>query len=80
MSILGRRALASASPSKLPNTMGILCGIHALLKNDIRISNPKDEWVFQDMEILKEVSIVQLVKFRCSVEIMGEEFLYSKIL
>ena len=56
MSILGRRVLStSSSSSKLPNTTGMLCGIHALLKNDIRISNQRDEWVFQDMEILKEV-------------------------
>ena len=56
LSILGRRALTGTSPNKLTNPNGMLSGIHALLKNDIRIGNPKDEWVFQDMEILKEVS------------------------
>ena len=48
----------------------MLCGIHALLKNDIRISSSKDDWVFQDMDILKEVRFS--LKRKTSVGISSE--------
>ena len=64
------RALSSASPNKLTNPNAMLCGIHALLKNDIRISSSKDDWVFQDMDILKEVRFS--LKRKTSVGISSE--------
>jgi len=32
-----------------------LYGLHALFKGDFRITSPKDEWVFCDMDLLKGV-------------------------
>jgi len=32
-----------------------LCGLHALFKGDLRITSPRDEWVFCDMELLRRV-------------------------
>ena len=30
-------------------------GLHALFKGDFRITDPKDEWVFADMDLLRKV-------------------------
>ena len=30
-------------------------GLHALFKGDFRITDPKDEWVFADMDFLRKV-------------------------
>lgn len=32
-----------------------LYGLHALFKGDFRITSPRDEWVFADMELLNRV-------------------------
>ena len=32
-----------------------LYGLHALFKGDFRITSPKDEWVFSDMDLLRKV-------------------------
>lgn len=32
-----------------------LYGLHALFKGDFRITSTRDEWVFQDMEMLRRV-------------------------
>jgi len=32
-----------------------LYGLHALFKGDFRITSPRDEWVFMDMDLLKHV-------------------------
>lgn len=32
-----------------------LFGLHALFKGDFRITSPKDEWVFSDMDLLRKV-------------------------
>ena len=32
-----------------------LYGLHALFKGDFRITSPKDEWVFADMDLLRKV-------------------------
>ena len=29
-------------------------GLHALFKGDFRITDPKDEWVFADMDLLRK--------------------------
>ncbi|TRY54135.1 hypothetical protein DNTS_034821 [Danionella cerebrum] len=50
--ILGRRALGTASHSILEP---FLYGLHALFKGDFRITSPRDEWVFADMDLLNRV-------------------------
>lgn len=32
-----------------------LYGLHALFKGDFRITSPRDEWVFADMDLLNRV-------------------------
>lgn len=32
-----------------------LGGLHSLFKGDLRITSPRDEWVFTDMELLRRV-------------------------
>ncbi|KAK7103857.1 pecanex-like protein 1 isoform X2 [Littorina saxatilis] len=54
LSLLGRRALGAASN----NSSGVdffLYGLHALFKGDFRITSPRDEWVFADMEMMRRV-------------------------
>uniref|UniRef100_A0A8C9WFD5 Pecanex-like protein n=1 Tax=Scleropages formosus TaxID=113540 RepID=A0A8C9WFD5_SCLFO len=53
--ILGRRALGTASHSMSASLEPFLYGLHALFKGDFRITSPRDEWVFADMELLNRV-------------------------
>ncbi|XP_062309131.1 pecanex-like protein 3 isoform X2 [Osmerus eperlanus] len=53
--ILGRRALGTASHSMSASLEPFLYGLHALFKGDFRITCPRDEWVFADMELLNRV-------------------------
>uniref|UniRef100_A0A8C6PAU1 Pecanex-like protein n=1 Tax=Nothobranchius furzeri TaxID=105023 RepID=A0A8C6PAU1_NOTFU len=53
--ILGRRALGTASHSMSASLEPFLYGLHALFKGDFRITSPRDEWVFADMDLLKRV-------------------------
>ncbi|XP_072102062.1 pecanex-like protein 3 isoform X1 [Mobula birostris] len=54
--ILGRRALGTASHSLSASSLEpFLYGLHALFKGDFRITCPRDEWVFVDMELLQKV-------------------------
>ncbi|XP_059497647.1 pecanex-like protein 3 isoform X2 [Stegostoma tigrinum] len=54
--ILGRRALGTASHSMSASSLEpFLYGLHALFKGDFRITCPRDEWVFVDMELLQKV-------------------------
>ncbi|XP_067877905.1 pecanex-like protein 3 isoform X2 [Heterodontus francisci] len=53
--ILGRRALGTASHSMSASLEPFLYGLHALFKGDFRITCPRDEWVFVDMELLQKV-------------------------
>ncbi|XP_045429680.1 pecanex-like protein 3 isoform X4 [Pipistrellus kuhlii] len=69
--VLGRRALGTAShsmsaslepelgspgsPRPLPSLEPFLYGLHALFKGDFRITSPRDEWVFADMDLLHRV-------------------------
>ena len=40
----------------LPSSLeSFLYGLHALFKGDFRITDPKDEWVFADMDLLRKV-------------------------
>ncbi|XP_077184272.1 pecanex-like protein 3 isoform X1 [Paroedura picta] len=53
--ILGRRALGTASHSMSASLEPFLYGLHALFKGDFRITSPRDEWVFADMDLLHHV-------------------------
>ncbi|CAM9837281.1 unnamed protein product [Lampetra fluviatilis] len=53
--VLGRRALGTASHHMSSSLEPFLYGLHALFKGDFRITSPKDEWIFADMELLRKV-------------------------
>ncbi|XP_074087164.1 pecanex-like protein 3 isoform X3 [Macrotis lagotis] len=53
--VLGRRALGTASHSMAASLEPFLYGLHALFKGDFRITSPRDEWVFADMDLLHRV-------------------------
>ncbi|KAM7346668.1 pecanex [Cochliomyia hominivorax] len=55
LSLLARRSLATASHSSLTGVEFFLHGLHALFKGDFRITSPRDEWVFADMDLLHAV-------------------------
>ena len=55
LSLLGRRALGAAAHSALSSVDFFLYGLHALFKGDFRITCFRDEWVFNDMELLRRV-------------------------
>ncbi|XP_030379879.1 protein pecanex [Scaptodrosophila lebanonensis] len=55
LGLLARRSLATASHSSLTGVEFFLHGLHALFKGDFRITSPRDEWVFADMELLHAV-------------------------
>ena len=38
-----------------PSLEPFLYGLHALFKGDFRITSPRDEWVFADMDLLNRV-------------------------
>lgn len=56
LSLLARRALSAASHhNSFTSVEFLLYGLHALFKGDFRITSGRDEWVFQDMDLLKQV-------------------------
>ncbi|CAK8685988.1 unnamed protein product [Clavelina lepadiformis] len=55
ITVLGRRALGTASQTVSSNLDSFLHGLHSLFKGDFRITSPKDEWVFVDMNLLQNV-------------------------
>ncbi|KAK2706949.1 hypothetical protein QYM36_014846 [Artemia franciscana] len=55
LSLLARRCLCNASPKALSSIDFFLHCLHSLFKGDFRVTCPRDEWVFADMDILKEV-------------------------
>ncbi|KAK9680252.1 Pecanex protein (C-terminus) [Popillia japonica] len=55
LSLLGRRSLGAASHNTVSSVEFFLYGLHALFKGDFRITCPRDEWVFTDMDLLKTV-------------------------
>lgn len=55
LSLLGRRALGAVSHNMVSSVEFFLYGLHALFKGDFRITCPRDEWVFTDMDLLKTV-------------------------
>lgn len=52
---LGRRTLGAVSHNTVSGVEFFLYGLHALFKGDFRITCPRDEWVFTDMDLLKSV-------------------------
>lgn len=88
LSLVARRLLIAASHNNSINTVEFfLDGLHALFKGDFRISAPRDEWVFYDMDLLKKViapSIRMSLKlhqdhFISSEEFEEKEYLFSAI-
>jgi len=55
LSLMGRRALGTASHNTVSSVEFFLYGLHALFKGDFRITSVRDEWVFSDMDLLKRV-------------------------
>lgn len=57
LALLARRTLATATHthSSLSGVEFFLHGLHALFKGDFRITSPRDEWVFADMDLLHSV-------------------------
>lgn len=55
LSLVGRRTLGSASHNTSSSVEFFLYGLHALFKGDFRITSPRDEWIFTDMDLLKKV-------------------------
>ncbi|XP_059482533.1 pecanex-like protein 1 isoform X2 [Neocloeon triangulifer] len=55
LSLIGRRTLGSASHNSVSSVEFFLYGLHALFKGDFRITSPRDEWIFTDMDLLKKV-------------------------
>uniref|UniRef100_A0A0N5AAH9 Pecanex-like protein n=1 Tax=Syphacia muris TaxID=451379 RepID=A0A0N5AAH9_9BILA len=56
LSLVGRRAFATASHNAHANgAESFLYGLHALFKGDFRITSQRDEWIFVDMDLLKNV-------------------------
>lgn len=55
LGLLARRSLATASHNSLTGVEFFLHGLHALFKGDFRITSPRDEWVFADMDLLHAV-------------------------
>ncbi|XP_078349641.1 pecanex-like protein 1 isoform X3 [Oculina patagonica] len=53
--LLARRALGTASHPQSASLESFLYGLHALFKGDFRITDPKDEWVFADMDLLRKI-------------------------
>uniref|UniRef100_A0AAR2M5P3 Pecanex-like protein n=1 Tax=Pygocentrus nattereri TaxID=42514 RepID=A0AAR2M5P3_PYGNA len=54
LSVLGRRALGTASHNMSNSLESFLYGFNTLFKGDFRIAS-KDEWVFADMDLLQKV-------------------------
>uniref|UniRef100_A0A6M2DZ74 Pecanex-like protein n=1 Tax=Xenopsylla cheopis TaxID=163159 RepID=A0A6M2DZ74_XENCH len=55
LSILGRRALGAVAHHSVSSVEFFLHGLHALFKGDFRVTSPRDEWVFADMDLLHSV-------------------------
>lgn len=89
MSLLARRALSAASHHNSSSSVEfLLYGLHALFKGDFRITSSRDEWVFQDIELFKQViapGVRMAVKlhqdhFMSTDEYDDNSILYSAIL
>ncbi|RWS23124.1 Pecanex-like protein 1, partial [Leptotrombidium deliense] len=88
LSLLARRALSAASHHNSFNSVEfLLYGLHSLFKGDFRVTSPRDEWVFQDINLLNLViapSVRMAVKlhqdhFMSTDEYDDDSLLYSAI-
>nr|XP_022912748.1 pecanex-like protein 1 isoform X1 [Onthophagus taurus] len=75
LSLLGRRSLATASHNTLSTVEFFLYGLHALFKGDFRITCPRDEWVFTDMDLFKNVVAPGV---RMSLKLHQDHFMASE--
>ena len=56
LSLVARRSLNAASHCAVTGSVELLLhGLHALFKGDFRLGAPRDEWVFEDMQLLRKV-------------------------
>ncbi|OWF38383.1 pecanex-like protein 1 [Mizuhopecten yessoensis] len=75
LSLLGRRALGTATHNTASSSMDFfLHGLHALFKGDFRITSPRDEWVFADMELLRRVVAPAI---RMALKLHQDYFLFT---
>ncbi|KAJ8308590.1 hypothetical protein KUTeg_013464 [Tegillarca granosa] len=82
-----RRDQMCSGPVNLIIVDFFLYGLHALFKGDFRITSPRDEWVFADMELLRRVvapAIRMALKlhqdhFLCTDEYEDDQTLYDAI-
>uniref|UniRef100_T1KY52 Pecanex-like protein n=2 Tax=Tetranychus urticae TaxID=32264 RepID=T1KY52_TETUR len=73
LSLLARRALSAASHNNSFNTVEfLLFGLHSLFKGDFRITSPRDEWVFKDIDLLKKVIAPSV---RMAVKLHADHFM-----
>ena len=76
LSLLARRALSAASHhNSFTSVEFLLFGLHALFKGDFRITSPKDEWVFQDMDLLRKVIAPSI---RMSLKLHQDHFMSAE--
>ena len=54
-------------------------GLHALFKGDFRITDPKDEWVFADMNLLRKV-VAPGVRMSLKLHQVGNVAVATKLL
>jgi len=73
LALLARRALSVASHhNSVYSVEYLLYGLHSLFKGDFRITSPRDEWVFQDMDLLRKVVAPSV---RMAVKLHQDHFL-----
>lgn len=84
LSLLARRALSAASHhNSFTSVEFLLFGLHALFKGDFRITSSRDEWVFQDMDLLRKViapSVRMALKLHQDHFMSAEEYDYNPAL
>uniref|UniRef100_T1IPX1 Pecanex-like protein n=1 Tax=Strigamia maritima TaxID=126957 RepID=T1IPX1_STRMM len=78
LSLLGRRALGTASHNAYSSVDFFLYGLHALFKGDFRITSLRDEWVFSDVELLRRV-VAPGDHFMSAEEYEDPQILYDSI-
>ncbi|XP_074596027.1 pecanex [Brevipalpus obovatus] len=75
LALLARRALSAASYNNCFNSVEfLLYGLHSLFKGDFRITSSRDEWVFRDIDLLKNVIAPSV---RMAVKLHQDHFMSS---
>lgn len=76
LSLLARRALSAATHhNSFTSVEFLLFGLHALFKGDFRITSPRDEWIFQDMDLLRKVVAPSI---RMSLKLHQDHFMSTE--